>query len=185
MWAAMYMAATWEMLKVLSGLFLGKIPNALQANHPGIAVELGASGGMMWGVRLQARVKRSSGELPQQCVIQVMEIRSRLQQSAAAAPFRYHSRPGRRAPAEIVPRDPAAPRVEAGTAVERLMGILSPLGLPIPGHLQPDVDSAHPVIDLPVAEILKYIAADPRREVLRPGALPQRHSGISAQHRRS
>jgi hypothetical protein len=79
MWAAMYMAATWEMLKVLSGLFLGKIPNALQANHPGIAVELGASGGMMWGVRLQARVKRSSGELPQQCVIQAMEIRSRLQ----------------------------------------------------------------------------------------------------------
>src|SRR5215472_2616503 len=71
------------------------------------------------------------------------------------------------------------------------MGILSPLGLPIPGHLQPYVDSAHPVIDLPVAEILKYIAADPRREVLGPGALPipprfqQRHSGISAQHRRS
>ena len=79
-------------------------------------------GAMMWGVGLQARVKGSSGELPQQCIIQVMEIRSRLQQSAAAAPFRYHSRPGRRAPAEIVPRDPAAPRVEAGTAVERLMG---------------------------------------------------------------
>ena len=42
MWAAMYMAATWGMLKVSSGLFLGKIPNALQANHPGIVVELGA-----------------------------------------------------------------------------------------------------------------------------------------------
>jgi hypothetical protein len=50
-------------------------------------------------------------------------------------------------------------------AVERLMGILSLLGLPIPGHLQLDVDSAHPVIDLPVAEILQYIAAGPRREV--------------------
>jgi hypothetical protein len=42
MWAAMYMAATWGMLKVSSGLFLGKIPNALRANHPGIVVELGA-----------------------------------------------------------------------------------------------------------------------------------------------
>ena len=72
--------------------------------------------------------------------------------------LRYHSWPGRRAPA--LPH-----RVwVAGTAVERLMGILYPLGLPIPGHLQPDVDSAHPVIDLPVAEILKYIAADARRE---------------------
>jgi hypothetical protein len=37
----MYMAATWGMLKVLSGLFLGKIPN-VQANHLRIAVELGA-----------------------------------------------------------------------------------------------------------------------------------------------
>jgi hypothetical protein len=41
MWAAMYMAATWGMLEVSSGLFLGKIPNAL-GNHPGIVAELGA-----------------------------------------------------------------------------------------------------------------------------------------------
>ena len=174
------------MLKVLS-YFSGRFRTHCRPTTPELPSSSGQmmGGAMMWGVGQQARVKGSSGELPQQCIIQVMEIRSRLQQSAAAAPFRYHSRPGRRAPAEIVPRDPAAPRVEAGTAVERLMGILSPLGLPIPGHLQPDVDSAHPVIDLPVAEILKYIAADPRREVLGPGALPQRHSGISARHRRS
>ena len=145
-------------------------------------------GGMMWGVGLQARVKRSSGELPQQCVIQVMEIRSRLQQCAAAAPFRYHSRPERRAPAEIVPRDPAAPRVGSGYGGRALDGHPLPARPANPRAPPTGRGLRAPVIDLPVAEILKYIAADPRREVLGPGALPipprfpQRHSEILAQH---
>ena len=117
----------------------------------------------MWGVGLQARVKRSSGELPQQYVIQVMEIRSRLQQ-CAAAPFRYHSRPGRRAPAEIVPRDPAAPRVGSGYGGRALDGHPLPARPANPRAPPTGRGLRAPVIDLPVAEILKYIAADPRRE---------------------
>src|SRR5215208_5050042 len=72
----------------------------------------------------------------------------------------------------------------AGAAVERLMRVVSLLGLPIPAHLQPDVMAAHPVIDLPVAEILQHVIADPRREVVGPAALtgklaklPQAHQG--------
>src|SRR5438309_9747340 len=48
----------------------------------------------------------------------------------------------------------------AGPAVERVMGIVSLLGLPVPAHFQPDVNAAQPIIDTSVAEILQHIAAD-------------------------
>src|SRR5215469_4060297 len=57
-------------------------------------------------------------------------------------------------------------RPAAGTAVKRVMRIVALLGLPIPAHLQPEVNAAHSIIDLPVAQILQHIAADPRREVV-------------------
>src|SRR5438270_700100 len=51
------------------------------------------------------------------------------------------------------------------------MRIIALLGLPIPAHLQPDVNAAHPIIDLSIAQIFQHIAANPRREVVGPFAL--------------
>src|SRR4051812_35730994 len=59
----------------------------------------------------------------------------------------------------------------AGAAVERMMRVISLLGLPVPAHLEPDVNATQSVIDLPVAEILQHVVADPRREFVGPGAL--------------
>ena len=58
----------------------------------------------------------------------------------------------------------------AGTAVKRVMRIVALLGLPIPAHLQPDVNAAHPIIDPSIAQILKHMSADPRCEVVGPFA---------------
>ena len=110
----MYMAATWGMLKVLSGLFLGKIPNALQANHPGIAVELGPDDGRRDDV---GRGPASAGEGQFWRAAAAVRHTGHGNSLATAAIRRCSAGPisflgqGRRAPDEIVPRDPAAPRV--------------------------------------------------------------------------
>ena len=70
----------------------------------------------------------------------------------------------------------------AGAAVERMMRVVSLLGLPVPAHLQPDVIAAHPVIDPPVAEILQHVAADPRREVVGPAALAGKLAKLRQAH---
>jgi hypothetical protein len=71
----------------------------------------------------------------------------------------------------------------AGPAVEGVMRIVPLLGLPVPAHLEPDVYTAHPIIDPTVAEILQPIATDPRRQVLRPAALAGEFAKLHQAHR--
>ena len=62
------------------------------------------------------------------------------------------------------------------------MRIVPLLGLPVPAHLEPDVYTAHPIIDPTVAEILQPIATDPRRQVLRPAALAGEFAKLHQAH---
>src|SRR5262249_38422462 len=67
----------------------------------------------------------------------------------------------------------------AGTAVKRVMRIVALLGLPVPAHLQPDANAAHPIIDPSIAQILQHIAADPGCEVVGPFAPRRLARGIA------